>query len=65
MATIKLKIPMVIILFYDNFFRADEGCLQWFTGLGGQFQSFNKLQTNPMMISNLLYSVCIRKEEGT
>merc|ERR1711997_1345120 len=44
--------------------RADEGCLQWFTELGGQFKSFNKLDTNPMMISNLLYNICIRKAKG-
>jgi len=44
--------------------RADEGCLQFFTGLGGRIQSFNNLETNPIMISNLLYSVCVRREEG-
>jgi len=44
--------------------RADEGCLQWFTELGGQFKSFNKPYTNPMMISNLLYNICIRKAKG-
>jgi len=41
---------------------ADEGCLQWFTDLGGQVQSFNKVgqQTH----SNLMYNICIRRAEG-
>ena len=44
--------------------RAPEGCLQFFTGFGGQFTSFNKLDVNPILIRNLLYSVCIRAEKG-
>ena len=46
-------------------FRADEGCLQWFTGQGGRVQSFNNLDLNGIMIENLLYTICIRNEEGT
>ena len=46
-------------------FRADEGCLQWFTGQGGRVQSFNNLDLNGIMIKNLLYTICIRNEEGT
>jgi len=45
--------------------RAPEGCLQFFTGVGGQFTSFNFLDgVNPILIRNLLYSVCIRAEKG-
>ena len=46
--------------------RAPEGCLQFFTGsVGGQLTSFNYLDgLNPIMIRNLLYSVCIRAEKG-
>ena len=45
--------------------RAPEGCLQFFTGIGGQVTSFNFLDgVNPIMIRNLLYSVCIRAEKG-
>jgi len=45
--------------------RAPEGCLQFFTGIGGQFTSFNFLDgVNPILIRNLLYSVCIRAEKG-
>jgi len=46
--------------------RAPEGCLQFFTGsVGGQVTSFNYLDgVNPIMIRNLLYSVCIRAEKG-
>jgi len=45
--------------------RAPEGCLQFFTGIGGQVTSFNFLEgVNPIMIRNLLYSVCIRAEKG-
>merc|ERR1711971_918674 len=44
--------------------RAPEGCLQFFTGIGGQVTSFNYLDgVNPILISNLLYSVCIRAEK--
>jgi len=50
----------------NNLGKADEGCLQWYTGLGGTLQSFNNNPTGTtrMMISNLIYSICIRKEEG-
>ena len=42
-----------------------QGCLQFFTGIGGQVTSFNFLEgVNPIMIRNLLYSVCIRAEKG-
>jgi len=44
--------------------RAPEGCLQFFTGIGGQVTSFNFLEVNPITIRNLLYSVCIRAEKG-
>jgi len=45
--------------------RAPEGCLQFFTGIGGQVTSFNYLEgVNPILIRNLLYSVCIRAEKG-
>jgi len=50
----------------NNLGKADEGCLQWYTGLGGTLQSFNNNPTGAtrMMLSNLIYSICIRKEEG-
>merc|ERR1712156_449264 len=35
-----------------------------FTDLGGRIKSFNKLDINPITISNLMYSICIRGEEG-
>ena len=40
--------------------------MQFFTGsVGGQLTSFNYLDgLNPIMIRNLLYSVCIRAEKG-
>jgi len=43
---------------------AEEGCLQWRTELGGRIQSFNKIDFNPITISNLQYNICIRREEG-
>jgi len=43
---------------------ADRGCLQWFTDIGGRIQSFNKLEINPITLSNLLYTICIRREDG-
>ena len=58
-----LKVLMLQIPTF-NVYRADEGCLQWFTGPGGRIQSFNKADRNPTLLSNLLYTVCIRKWEG-
>jgi len=44
--------------------NAEEGCLQWFTDLGGRIQSFNYGTTTKLMITNLLYNICIRKGDG-
>ena len=43
--------------------RAPGGCLQYFTGTSGNFESFNYGSTGAL-IDNLLYSICLRKEAG-
>merc|ERR1711971_1107916 len=47
----------------DSPSKAPGGCLQYFTGTSGNFQSFN-FGTTGALIDNLLYNVCIRKEAG-
>merc|ERR1712156_600572 len=44
--------------------KANEGCLQWFTDIGGRIKSFNYHTTTKIMIKNLLYNICIRNGEG-
>jgi len=48
----------------DSPAKAPGGCLQYLTGMSGNFQSFNYGSTTSGMIDNLLYNVCIRKEPG-
>jgi len=41
--------------------RAPTDCVQYYTGLAGQIESFNN---NDVMIRNQNYMICIRQEEG-
>lgn len=50
---------------------APEGCLQYLTGISGNISSFNWKLTDNMNgasfsnhLSNLRYSVCVRRESG-
>ena len=43
---------------------ADNGCLQYYTGVSGTLQSFNYDGTNGRHLSNQDYSICIRTEFG-
>lgn len=44
---------------------ASPGCLQYFTGVGGDIVSLNgNHPTAPSMIQNLNYDICIRQEAG-
>ena len=43
---------------------AEEGCLQYFTGVAGQIRSFNYDPTTGLQLSNQDYSICIRNERN-
>ena len=53
------KIPFIFV-------SAPDGCLQYYTGTGGQIISYNGGEpvANPQQIINTHYTVCIRQEEG-
>lgn len=44
--------------------RADNGCLQYFTGVNGRIKSFNFDFTAGLQLSNQDYSICIRTERS-
>ncbi|XP_024941438.1 uncharacterized protein LOC107268341 [Cephus cinctus] len=44
--------------------KADEGCLQFYTGVSGQIKSFNYDAINGLQLSNQDYSICIRMERN-
>ncbi|KAL1117066.1 hypothetical protein AAG570_004394 [Ranatra chinensis] len=44
--------------------RAEDGCLQYHTGVSGQIRSFNYDQATGLQLSNQDYSVCIRSERN-
>lgn len=43
---------------------AEEGCLQYFSGVAGQIRSFNYDPTSGRQLSNQDYSICIRTERN-
>ncbi len=43
---------------------ANDGCLQYFTGVSGQIQSFNYNSGTGLQLSNTDYSVCVRMERN-
>lgn len=45
-------------------FPADEGCLQYYTGVAGQIRSFNYDPNTGLQLSNQDYSVCVRTERN-
>ncbi|XP_011160870.1 uncharacterized protein LOC105196560 [Solenopsis invicta] len=48
----------------STIYRAEEGCLQYFTGVSGQIKSFNYDPTTGLQLSNQDYSICIRMERN-
>ncbi|CAK9834419.1 hypothetical protein ANTRET_LOCUS10951 [Anthophora retusa] len=48
----------------DTIYRAEEGCLQYFTGISGQIKSFNYDSITGLQLSNQDYSICIRMERN-
>ncbi|KYM94988.1 hypothetical protein ALC62_14583 [Cyphomyrmex costatus] len=48
----------------STIYRAEEGCLQYFTGVSGQIKSFNYDPMIGLQLSNQDYSICIRMERN-
>ncbi|XP_065162415.1 uncharacterized protein [Atheta coriaria] len=44
--------------------KAEDGCLQYFTGVAGQIMSFNYEPTSGLHLSNQDYSICVRTEKN-
>ncbi|XP_012279434.1 uncharacterized protein LOC105699195 [Orussus abietinus] len=48
----------------STIYRAEEGCLQYYTGVSGEIKSFNYDDNNGLQLSNQDYSICIRTENN-
>ncbi|KAJ9583664.1 hypothetical protein L9F63_021994, partial [Diploptera punctata] len=48
----------------NTIYRAEEGCLQYFTGVSGQIKSFNYDPGAGLQLSKQDYSICIRMERN-
>ncbi|XP_043476468.1 uncharacterized protein LOC122507685 isoform X1 [Leptopilina heterotoma] len=48
----------------STIYKAEEGCLQYYTGVSGQIKSFNYDPINGLQLSNQDYSICIRMERN-
>ncbi|XP_011501685.1 PREDICTED: uncharacterized protein LOC105365268 [Ceratosolen solmsi marchali] len=48
----------------SSIFRAEEGCMQYYTGVSGQIKSFNYDPNIGLQLSNQDYSICIRMERN-
>jgi len=48
----------------DSLARADNSCLQYYTGVSGTIRSFNYDDVNGRQLSNQDYSICIRTENN-
>lgn len=48
----------------NSIWRADAGCLQYYTGVNGRIRSFNFDTTSGRQLSNQDYSICIRTERN-
>ena len=48
----------------SSIYRAEEGCLQYYTGVSGQIKSFNYNPVSGLQLSNQDYSMCIRMERN-
>lgn len=47
-----------------SIFKADQGCLQYYTGVNGRIRSFNFDSSSGRQLSNQDYSVCLRMERN-
>ncbi|XP_066901673.1 uncharacterized protein [Halyomorpha halys] len=57
----KMKISQIPC---NSIYRAEEGCLQYYTGVSGQVKSFNYDPVSGLQLSNQDYSACIRVERN-
>lgn len=48
----------------SSIYRAEEGCLQYFTGVSGQIKSFNYEPNTGLQLPNQDYSICVRMERN-
>lgn len=48
----------------SSIFKADQGCLQHYTGVSGRIKSFNFDSSSGRQLSNQDYSICIRTERN-
>ncbi|XP_077301690.1 uncharacterized protein LOC143922340 [Arctopsyche grandis] len=48
----------------STIYRAEEGCLQYYTQVSGQLRSFNYDPIGGLQLSNQDYSICIRMERN-
>lgn len=48
----------------SSIWKADQGCLQYFTGVNGRVRSFNFDTSTGRQLSNQDYSICIRNERN-
>lgn len=48
----------------SSIYRAEEGCMQYYTGVSGQIKSFNYDPNVGLQLSNQDYSICIRMERN-
>ncbi|XP_021929766.1 uncharacterized protein LOC110834666 [Zootermopsis nevadensis] len=48
----------------NTIYRAEEGCLQYFTGVSGQIKSYNYDPGAGLQLSKQDYSICIRMERN-
>lgn len=47
-----------------SIYKADQGCLQYFTGVSGRIRSFNFDTSSGRQLSNQDYSMCVRMERN-
>ncbi|KAG6444635.1 hypothetical protein O3G_MSEX003479 [Manduca sexta] len=48
----------------STIYKAEEGCLQYYTGVSGQLRSFNYDPASGLQLSNQDYGICIRMERN-
>ena len=51
-------------IFVQNLVLAEPGCLQFYTGVSGQIESFNYMSATGLQISATDYSVCVRADQN-
>lgn len=54
----------MILINWCNFVPADDGCLQYYTGVSGKIKSYNYDPMTGLQLSNQDYSICIRSERN-